>query len=170
MSYKSVKCFPKFENFEYPKELLEWYGKYRDIFTLFLTGPSGVGKTEGIIALLKDLNPLLITDINSLKYLSSNHKAIIFDDINWSKIEREDKIHLLEKVREVDIKIIYQVIRIPADLTKVVISNNPKDLLDLWDEDKAINRRIKHIHLDKPLFKQEANIIINYFEQNKNFN
>lgn len=67
-------------------------------------------------------------------------------------------------MREVNIKIIYQVVKLSSELIKVVISNNSKDLIDFWDEDKAILRRIRHINIDKPMFDQRANIIINYFQ------
>lgn len=115
--------------------------------------------------LLQDFNPLRINDINALKNLKPEHKAIILDDLNWKKVDREVKIELLEKARDSNIKIIYQVVDLPADLIKVVIYNNPQNLKDYWDVDPAVNRRIFHVHLDKPLYNQNADVIINYFNK-----
>jgi hypothetical protein len=56
----------------------------KDTKTLFLKGLFATG--EGVINLLKECNPLLVTDINSLKNLNDEYKAIIFDDLNWSDI------------------------------------------------------------------------------------
>ncbi|RZK48126.1 MAG: hypothetical protein EOO99_11340 [Pedobacter sp.] len=44
---------PKYTEYNYPKELIEWFELERDEKTLFFTGPSGTGKTEGLINLLK---------------------------------------------------------------------------------------------------------------------
>lgn len=140
---------------------MDWFNSRRDDETLFLTGPSGTGKTEGIINLLKDFNPILITDINALKDLKPEHKAIIFDDIDWFNIPREVKIHLLNKTRPSNIKIVYQTVKLPSSLVKAVISNNPEDLIN----DKAIARRICHVHINEPIFNQ-----INQINQQININ
>ena len=73
----------------------------------------------------------MIIDINGFKFLTPNHKAVIFDEINWRLINRETKIHLLEKMREVNIKTIYEVVKLPSKLIKVVRNNNSKDFIDL---------------------------------------
>ncbi len=73
-----------------------------------MTGPTGSGKTEGIINLFVDYNSFIITNRNTLKSVTSEHGAVIFDDINWSKIDTDTKIHLLDKLKQSDIKIIYQ--------------------------------------------------------------
>lgn len=154
------KLVPKYENYNYPDDLIEWFNFERDEKTLFLSGPSGVGKTEGIINLLKDFNPILITDVNALKDLKPEHKAIIFDDIDWFNIPREVKIHLLNKTRSSSIKIIYQTVKLPNSLVKAVISNNPEDLVG----DKAIMRRIRHVRINQPIFNQiNQEITINVF-------
>jgi hypothetical protein len=158
------KLSPKFTNYNYPEDLLHWFNFERDEKTLFLTGPSGTGKTEGLINLLKDFNPILITDINALKDLKSSNKAIIFDDIDWLSIPRETKIHLFDKNRCSNIKIIYQTVKLVPDLVKAVISNNSEDLISVWDDDKAISRRISHVKINGPIFnKINQQIIINFF-------
>lgn len=167
LEHKSAKCEPKYSSYEYPESLLNWFANKKDETTLFLTGPSGTGKTEGIIYLLREFNPLLITELNSLKNLRDDNKAIIFDDIKWSEISRETKIHLFDKNRPSAIKILYQVVDLGSDIIKVVISNNPNDLISLWDEDKAISRRISHVPIEKPLFSNTSiTININNIQNN----
>ncbi len=109
---------------------------------------------------LKDFNPLLIRELNSLRKLESSRKALIFDDINWSEISREQKIHLLDKDRSSDIRVLHDTPHIPSDLIKVVTSNNPNELISLFEKDVAIDRRIKHVLLKSPLFT------VNNFIQN----
>lgn len=43
--------------------------------------------------------PLLVRELNSLKNLKRKHTALIFDDIDWSNVSRENKLHLLDKER-----------------------------------------------------------------------
>ena len=54
LNYRASNCRPKFGNFDYPPELLEWFNNEKHEKTVFLTGESGIGKTEGIITLLRD--------------------------------------------------------------------------------------------------------------------
>jgi hypothetical protein len=88
---------------------------------LFLTGKSGVGKTSSIIELLKDFNPLLVRNLNSLKDLKEDNKALILDYLDWSDISRKTKIHLIDKEYPSYIRILYGVIKVSGDLIKVVV-------------------------------------------------
>lgn len=173
-TYSNLKAFidtnvskvkPRFSDFEYPEDLLNWFETEKDQKTLFLTGPSGTGKTEGLINLLKDFNPILITEINALKYLTDENKAIIFDDLDWSNISRETKIHLFDKDRLSNIKIIYQSVSLKPDVIKAIISNRSYDLLG--DKDEAISRRLRHVRVTKPIFNQINNITFNIFKTDK---
>lgn len=76
------------ERFVYPEEMSNWISNEKDDLTLVLIGTTGLGKTEGTITLLtsKGYNPLMITDINGLKKLRSNH---MMDDIYWIKSVQE---------------------------------------------------------------------------------
>ncbi len=79
-----------------------------------------MGKTSSMLYLLNEYNPLLVRDLNTLKDLKDSNPALIFDDIDWKNISREEKIHLLDKDYESDIRVLYGTI----DLVKVVTSNN----------------------------------------------
>lgn len=63
---KAISSYNK-EQFEYPEEVVEWFLKDKNL-TLLLVGPSGFGKTQGVLSLMADSNPLLVRDINDLKY------------------------------------------------------------------------------------------------------
>jgi hypothetical protein len=129
---------------------------------LFLTGKSGVGKTSSVVELLENYNPLIIRDVNGLKELKEDNKALIFDDIEWSSIPRETKIHLIDKEYVSDIRILYGVAKLSDNLIKVVISNNSQDLVSLWSKnDDAIARRLVHVNVDDPMYSDQKNIFIN---------
>jgi hypothetical protein len=126
---------------------------------LFLTGKSGVGKTSSVVELLENYNPLIIRDVNGLKELKEDNKALIFDDIEWSSIPRETKIHLIDKEYVSDIRILYGVAKLSDNLIKVVISNNSQDLVSLWSKnDDAIARRLVHVNVDDPMYSDQKNI------------
>jgi hypothetical protein len=167
LDLKKQKIVPKHSNFNYPKEILDWFSNLKDEKTLFLTGQSGVGKTSGIVSLLNEYNPLLIRDLNGLKNLREDNKALIFDDLDWNNISRETKIHLLDKEFDSQIRILYAVVDLPSKIIKVITSNNPHDLLRTFEADKAIERRIVHVNIDEPIYSlQQNNIFINFNIQN----
>ncbi len=55
------------------------------------------------------------------------------------------------------VKKIYNIITLCSDLIKVVISNNLESLKSYFYQDKAIDHRIYHVNLKKPLFNQNIN-------------
>jgi hypothetical protein len=91
------------------------------------------------------LKKLLVRNLNTLKELTEANRALIFDDIDWSKITREEKIHLIDKDYVSAIRVLYGCINLDPTLIKVITSNKSSDLINFWDLDEAIVRRIKHI-------------------------
>jgi hypothetical protein len=142
----SKKAEPVFsiENFNYPKEVLNWLEHEKDTKTLVLIGSSGFGKTEGMITLLENYNPMLIKDLNKLGDLNSKIKAIILDDTNWEKVDKETILGLTDKTRPYDLRILYKTVEISNTLIKVILLNNDK--FD-YSEDDPISRRIRKIFL-----------------------
>lgn len=141
------------KDYDYPQEIVDWYENEKDSKTLLVTGPSGVGKTEGMISLLKELNPLLVTEINSFKSLKDSNLGFILDDIDWSKLSTDEKIHIFDKDRAYDIRVLYDTVSLDPRLVKVVTSNSTDGILDRYsDPSGAIARRIKHVYVDKPMF------------------
>lgn len=109
-----------------------------------------MGKTEGMISLLESHNPLFISDINGLKNLKGENKSIIFDDVDFSKLTREEILHLVDKERDSDIRVLYDVVKISSDVIKVITSNKIEGILDIKDE--AIRRRIREVKVKKPMY------------------
>jgi len=56
--------------------------KEKDSKILVLLIQSGFGKTQAIKAFLLDYNTLLLKEINALKHLKLDNKALILDDLD----------------------------------------------------------------------------------------
>lgn len=95
------------ESFIIPEEFNQTLKNDLHKKTLALIGVSGSGKTELVISGLisANLNPLLVRDINALKNLTSEHNAIIFDDLDCSKFSSENLIHLFDVMRDTQIRV-----------------------------------------------------------------
>lgn len=149
------------ENFKIPNSILEWQ-KNKQNLTLILEGSSGIGKTELAKSLLKEKFPLFIRDINQIKnFKEDEHKSILFDDPDFSKFTREQKIHLLDNENPSDIRILFDSIRIPSGITKIITANNLKNIIDLNIEE--LNRRVYHVNLGNNILfiQNKINIEIN---------
>ena len=87
------------ENFVFPEEVKDWINHEKDDLTLVLTGDSGWGKTEGMVSLLnsKGYNILMTSDLNGLNDLTSDHTALILDDLIWCQIPK-NYIYLIKIV------------------------------------------------------------------------
>ena len=82
-------CPKKWEGGEWQLDLVV------DNSTMFIWGPSGVGKTQWAIHCCT--NPLLVSEFDQLKsFDSERHDAIIFDDTNFSKLDRNQCIHIFD--------------------------------------------------------------------------
>ena len=121
--------------------------------SLVLYGPSGTGKTELAKSLLKSmgLDYIVIGDKNSLKNLDlSLHQAILFDDMNFEPIAREEFIALLDTANGGDVRILYNVVTIPGDIARVFTTNRPHEL---FQSDTAIERRAIGVEILEPVWK-----------------
>lgn len=93
---KSPTKFKK-EDFTYPEEIQNWFDYEKQVKTLVLIGKSGFEKTQSIKTLLIDFNPLLIKEINALKDLKPQNKALILDDVDWKDVSSETKLSIFDK-------------------------------------------------------------------------
>jgi hypothetical protein len=148
--------------FTYPKSLLHWFNTLSTKTTLILVGQSDFGKTQAISAYLKflDHRVLRVSNIDTLKSFDSNlHTAIIFDDFNWTKINRAAKIQLFDKDTVSDVKVIYGLSRIKPETLKIIICNNLGHILH--DEQNNLNlalvRRVSVVYLDQTLITKNRN-------------
>jgi hypothetical protein len=114
---------------------------------LVLTGPSGTGKTEGILALLTaryaPQSVLRATERNTLREINSKTRLILLDDINIRGFTREEAIHLFETRQAGSLRILHRAVELPAQVNRVWVSNHflPYKFLPL-----EIKRRIFRIH------------------------
>jgi hypothetical protein len=121
--------------------------------TTHVFGPSETGKTSFVIAHFK--NPLVVSHIDTLKKLSPDHDAIIFDDMVFTAWEPEAVIHLVDIDLDRDIHIRYSTVHIPANTVKV-FTHNTRNIFfkeTCPEEQKAaINRRLQYIGVGGKLF------------------
>ena len=115
-----------YDSFNFPKEFTDWYNNEKDTKTLILNGKSGTGKTESLIPFLtsKGLNPILIKDLNRLRYLKSTNKAISLDDVDLSYLSTEALITLLDKTRDSEVRVLYDIVKITRDVIKTMTTNH----------------------------------------------
>jgi hypothetical protein len=90
----------KYSSYKYLEPLLNWSESYKDTRTLFLTVSFEISKNEETIS-------FLTTEFSVLKNRKDDNKAIIFEDTNWLNVSRETKVHLFQKSRFSDTKILH---------------------------------------------------------------
>lgn len=157
---------PRFtkENFYPVKEAEEHDFKK---FALVLHGPPEMGKT----AYAKTLLPkhLRVTHPDKLKQFDDNiHDGIIFDDQAYGHWPRESVIHLMDIEEDADINVKNSMVTIPAGTPRIFITNRDVRHYDEYnnfvkdksfipdkinEEDRAIDRRFKLVHIAKDLRK-----------------
>lgn len=140
------------ENFgNLSQPLIDWI-KSPEPLTVLLFGPSGVGKTELVKAIMhhRGKRAIFIREKEELKnFRESYHNGIIFDDVDVSTMSREELIHLFDQDNPSTIRILYRSVRIPAKVEKVFTTNTPSGFLR---NDEALKRRLHVIPLQSLTF------------------
>lgn len=111
--------------------------------TLVLSGKTNCGKTELAIALFNGKG-LLVRHLDKLKAFQSNyHTGIIFDDMCFTTLSRENAIHLVDTYHESQINVKHSMVCIPARTPRIITTNMP-DWRDIFPADPAgaIQRRV----------------------------
>lgn len=131
-----------------PGTLAEWN---RKLWTLWLLGPSGYGKTELALSLFK--NALLVSHMDQLKDLRPEHDGIVFDDVSVAHWPRESVIHITDLAKKRGINVKHGCVVIPKHLPRVFCSN-----VWIWPEDEpgSIERRVHCVRVTKRLFDEES--------------
>ena len=127
--------------------------------SLVLAGPSGTGKTlfcKALVQALRELyikmeeafDFLFISDMDRLKlYNKERIKFLLFDDVNLSKVVREQKIHLLcANEEETDIRLRNINATLGSYLPRVFTTNN---ILNILSGVKELLRRVYVVFVDK---------------------
>lgn len=138
---------------ELPEEVIEWIGGKYQKYVLIMTGPSGTGKTQLAKAIFNTMNfnYILVRDINALKYYDpSQHRGIIFDDLDVTCVEREKLIHMFDLEEDSDIKILYATVRLEAGVPRIFTTNNVSRYVR---NDRALERRVNVVRIENPIYK-----------------
>ena len=143
-------------NFNLPPEYLEWQ-KSRERKALLLLGKSCTGKTSLALASFK--NPLLVRDLNTLKKLDNSHDGIVFDDVIFATLKREQKIHLLDVEHETGWNVKFGTVEIRSMLPRIFTSNEDVHgflgYLETMDIPEELKRRYICCIVEKDLRKKK---------------
>jgi hypothetical protein len=98
-----------------------------------------------------------------LRDLKSSNKAIILDDVDLSKLSSEELITLFDKIRDSEVRVLYDVIKIRKDVLKTMTTNDLKKIVpdnSYFEPEsrKAICCRIYEIKVDQNLYKMNINV------------
>ncbi len=106
--------------------------------TNWIKGPSGIGKTTW--ALTYAPKPaLFVRHLDTLRQFQVGvHQSLIFDDMSFTHQPRTAQIMIVDTHHPQQIHVRYAVVNLPANTTKIFLSND-----DIFLDDPAINRRIK---------------------------
>lgn len=116
--------------------------------SIVLWGSTGIGKTE--YALQHFNNALFVTQKDALKRFNpEQHDGIVFDDMNFSHLHREEQIHITDMTKSRDLHCRNDDAVIPAYTRKIFTTNNPGGAIFELD-DPAIRRRLNIVHLEIP--------------------
>jgi hypothetical protein len=140
------------------KQIDQWFMNSSDK-TLYLSGPSGIGKTESLktylASKLESPDQLgFVRHLETLKSFDVNDKDILlFDDFPLEKIFKnkpEELIHFVDRRNPSPVRVLYGIIIIQIDLKVILISNIKlnsilKVLNFSIEQTEAINRRIINI-------------------------
>ena len=136
-----------------PDTVLKWLETLGDK-PLILHGGSGFGKTALAKTLMNQLGKkyLIVSEINDLRrFMDSDFNAIIFDDLDFTKMSRENVIHLVDSDEDRNIRILYGTALIPSKTSKIFTLNYMHSLPH--SNDQAIKRRTLYCELMKPIHK-----------------
>jgi hypothetical protein len=109
---------------------------------------------------------LLVKDKNTLKFFTEENQAIIFDDMNFDNFSEEEKLNLLDKTKDSEIRIVFDRKKIPNKVIKAISTNNISKIIpyrfDTYDGNKYLtktfNRRVTKIEIVEPLFNININL------------
>lgn len=111
--------------------------------SLVMVGPTGIGKTRYALAHFE--NPLLVRELDELRFYADND-GIVFDDINFTEVlTRTQQIHLLDEIK-CTLHLRYNDVDLP-DVPYIFTGNSFPFYFD-----DAINRRVELLTWDGPLF------------------
>lgn len=120
---------------------------------LYIHGNTDLGKTQWACG--QFFNPKVVSDINELRTFDPlRHDGIVFDDMEFSKLSRNQIIHLLDWEMDRAIRVLYGTAHIPAGTPKIFTGNKPfrmaffgNDPDECAGDKPEVRRRVKIIEL-----------------------
>jgi len=132
-------------------------GILKEVDSMLLYGPSGLGKTERALTMFK--RPLLVRSLDSARdYHPDRYDGIVFDDVSLSHLSPEEKIHLLDGDHIGSVRCRYANGTLPKHTKRIFTTNrSPNDFFTggaAIDPEQlvAFKRRIKIYHVAGPTF------------------
>lgn len=148
-------------DFIMPPKLQDWVDN--PVKTLVLTGPSGVGKTQFVLAFCKDkgLKPLFANNKQGLTRLKPQHNAIVLDDFDFGSFNEAELLAFTSTDVVKNLRVLYKEVRKKANLVQI-IALNLKELraLGLLVQ-KRFSRRIDFVNLVTPFINPNVTINVN---------
>ena len=115
------------ENFIKDEKLEKFFNEDIARKTLYLSGRSGIGKTEYVKTKMVEKAGaeavIRVTDKEGLKVLDGTEKAIIMDDINLDNLSAEELLGLFDVCNNHDQRILYGTALLRKGVYRAVISN-----------------------------------------------
>ena len=148
--------------FNYSPELRKTLSKLNEL-SIHISGPSALGKTQAIVAFLKSLygeDFLYIRSLEGLRDFDAiKHATILFDDVDVSKLSREERLGLLDRETPTHVRILYTSVEIPPETNRIFVSN--KTAIDHLGPQKEVQRRIAALQLSGKdvLIKKEVKMV-----------
>ena len=113
--------------FNYPAKLVKGLNQM-DIRSVHICGPSGLGKTQCVLAFLYAVYGEEVLYLRSIQGLRNfdpqKYKTILFDDIDVGHLSKEEKLNLLEKETPSQVKILYESVKIPPETNRIFVSKS----------------------------------------------
>lgn len=141
-------------------KMVEIGGKrmYKDVDSILLYGPSGMGKTERAVAFFK--RPLLVRSLDQARFFHPDrYDGVVFDDVSLAHLSPEEKIHILDGSRTGSVKCRYSDGILPKGTKRIFTTNRtPNDFFTSGSKTHceeqlaAFNRRVKIYHVSTPTY------------------
>lgn len=114
---------------------------------LLLLGPTGIGKTQLMLAMLEGTQLHRLTELDDLRAIGPETSVLLFDDVELEKLGRGPLLHLLDVRTERSIKCRYSNATLLPTMNLILIGNSLENVLGRFSDDAAVLRRIRTLHL-----------------------
>jgi hypothetical protein len=133
--------------------------------TLFLVGDSGVGKSQFVLALAKELGWLMeiINQVEGIRRISPQHNAIFFDDFSFGKIDEEQLLALVDTEFRKDLRVLYGAVsKLPGLVQVFAMNHEALAKIEPSISQPRFLRRIEIVHIPNDFMPNvQINIQIN---------